>query len=169
MDFRKRDVLLFLSCGGLVAYLLAVAMSSIFLVALPMADDWCLKTEQVQTGPDSYEMVCVEFKNATEQAKHYHNEQMLDRNKVLLGIEFALWLGVTTLLFHWIPKWKGVSQSAEGGNKVFLILCLAFGVSLAAPRVFSMLLPTPADWFPSVFREIRDAQVEKVLREIQAR
>src|SRR5258708_1119381 len=105
-----------------------------------MAADWCLKSEQVQTGPNTYQPLGVVFKNPFERAKHYHNERMIDRNKVLLGIEFALWLGVTTLLFHWIPKWKGVTQSAEGGNKAFLVLLLAFGVSLVIPRVFAWLL-----------------------------
>lgn len=140
MDFCKRDVLLFLVCGGFVAYLLAAVLSAVFIVALPMPDDWCLKSEEVQTGPDSYETVCVVYKNSFEQAKHYHNRRMIGRNKVLLGIEFALWLGVTALLFHWMPKWKGVTQSAEGGNKAFLILLLAFGVGLVVPRVFALFL-----------------------------
>jgi hypothetical protein len=167
VDFRRRDVLLFLVCGGFVAYLLAAVLSAVFIVALPMADDWCLKSEEVQTGPDSYETVCVVFKNSFEQAKHYHNRRMIGRNKVLLGIEFAVGLAVTALLFHWIPKWKGLVQSHED-EKTWYILLLAVGVSLVVPRVFSWLLPPPADWFPAIFSDIREAQVEMALRDIRS-
>ena len=168
MDFRKRDVLLFLVGGGLVAYLLAAILSAVFIVALPMADDWCLKSEEVQTGPETNEIVCVAYKNSFERAKYFHNRRMIGRNKALLMVEFTLWLGATTLLFHWMPKWKGIAQSEDGGNKAFLILVLTFGVSLIAPRVFSWFLPPPVDWLPSVFREIREAQVQMALRDIRS-
>lgn len=167
MDLNnKRHLLIFILPASLGAYLLKAALSAVFVVSVPMAPDWCLDYQEIQTGPDDFSYRCVAYKSPLEEAKHRHNLQMIDRNKVLFAIEFVLWFGIAALAFHWVPTWKGIRTSVSGGEKFISLGVLAFVVLVVGPLVLSWLLPPPVDWFPGVFREINEAQVQEALRGI---
>ena len=163
---NKKHLLGFLFIGGVLAYLLHAAFGAVFVVAVPLAPDWCHDFQEVQTAADEYKQECFAFKNAFEEAKYRHNQRMIGRNKFLIAVQFGLWFAAAGLVFHWIPTWRGIPLVHDGAERFFAIAVLAFATSVIAPLVLSWLLPPPVEWFPSIFREINDAQVEAALRHI---
>ena len=69
----KKQVIGYLLVAGFAAYVFAAMLSAIFIIAVDMDEGWCLESMEFQTGPDSYETQCVEFKNRLEEYKFYHN------------------------------------------------------------------------------------------------
>lgn len=167
MTWSKRSHLVsFICIAGLVAYLLRAALAAIFVVNLPMASGWCLEVQEVQTGENAFHSECVLFQNDFEEAKYVHNQSMVGRNKILLLSQLALWFGVTSLLFHLIPKWKG-SGNVDAGGWFGPTAGIALAVSMGVPWLLSSALPPPYEWFPQVFRDISDAQIQAALRSLQ--
>lgn len=151
--------------AGFVAYLLAAALSAIFVVTVPMAPGWCVDG---RPGVEDYSGPCSVFLNPLEEAKYYHNRSMVERNVYLITTEFLSWGAVTGLFFYWVPKWKNRAflQDIDGATCFMAIAGITFGVSVVAPLIFSAILPPPVEWFPQVFVNLRQAQVDAALREL---
>lgn len=163
---NRRHEIIYVVVAGFAFYIIGAMLSAIFIVAVPMAKDWCLDSVTIEKSEGEYETICTEFKNDFEARKYYHNKRMVTRNKYLLAMQFLLALGTTGLLFYFIPKWKGLNPSAHGGH--FLeIAIVAFVVSIVVPLILGWLLPAPVKWFPSVFKEMNDAQVNEALRNLR--
>jgi len=162
----KKQVIGYLVTAGFVAYVFAAMLSSIFIIAVDMDDGWCIESMEFQTGPDSYEIRCIEFKNRFEEYKYYHNHDMKERNKYLIGGNFALFLAMTFLLFHFVPKWQGENDRTNH-DKFFLLFLLSFGVVVIMPLIFGFVLPAPIEWFPKIFVEIHEKQIEATLLELK--
>jgi hypothetical protein len=109
---------------------------------------------------DDHRFVCYQFKSAFEELKYYHNKSMVQRNSYVLSGNILVAIIVTVLAFHFIPKWKGKELASD--NFISAVF-LAFLISVIAPLFFSWLLPPPAEWFPQIFKDINDAQVEREL------
>lgn len=168
MDLNnERHLIIYIVIGGFFAYVLAAMLSAIFLVPVPQSNNWCLETMQVQTSSDESETRCVKFKNDFEMAKYYHNKDQVTLNKWLIFFNYIIALFTTSLLFYLIPKWKGPLKNKGSGEELFSILFLAFLVSIVVPLIFSWILPPPVYWFPSIFTEINNAQVNEALRQLR--
>jgi hypothetical protein len=165
MKLEQKPVIAYLVIAGFLFYVLHTFLQVVFIVTLPMEEGWAVETEEFDTA-DGTETVVTEFKDEYEEAKYYHNEQMLDRNKYLIGAEFALGLGLTILLFHFIPKWKAGGVQKDEPDKPISILFLAFGITIIMPLVFSWILPPPVEWFPSYLRELNDTLVNAELERL---
>jgi len=162
---NTRHLISYLLASGLLAYLLSVMLSAIFIIGLDMDDNWCEIPIEVRDG----EWRCVGFKNNLEERKYDHNSDMRDRNEKLIILEFVLFLGITYLVFHFIPKWRERRHhSALDLTHTFIPLgVLTFGVSMVMPYIFDFILPPPTEWFPDIFVEIRETQREAILLELK--
>ena len=162
---NTRHLISYLLASGLLAYLLLVMLSAIFIIPLEMDDNWCEIPIEVRDG----EWRCVGFKNNLEERKYDHNSDMRDRNEKLIILEFVLFLGITYLVFHFIPKWRERRHhSALDLTHTFIPLgVLTFGVSMVMPYIFDFILPPPTEWFPDIFVEIRETQREAILLELK--
>ena len=150
---------------GVFAYLLRAALAAIFVIAVPLADDWCTEWVTIPgDGNDLDEEVCVEFRSDYEEDKYYHNKAMETRNLYLNVFTLLLCCGVAWFVLRQIPNWKGQSTDRIG---VGTVLAVGFLAWLVIPWFLSLVLPPPVDWFPQVFRDIQDAQVDKVLTELK--
>jgi len=168
MDFKNRKhVITYVLVGGLVLYLLSAALSAVFIPVLPMADDWCRDSIEIERGNGRFETIVTDFKNDFEARKYYHNTRMLRRNKYLLFFVYLLAFGLTGLCFYLVPRWRGQELPHEGAETFFTVAIIAFGIAVVVPLVLGWLLPAPAKWFPQVFREIQDAQVNEALRQLR--
>lgn len=164
MSWRSRkQVTMYIMVSGCCAYVLSVALSAIFIVALPMAPDWCRGWHEYETGPTQTREVCMSFKNEFEQSKYYHNLDMVKRNKMIVYGGMVFWFGVTALLFHLIPAWKGLHNSGLGDSFVALV-AMSLVTAVLVPWILSAILPPPNEWFPQVFRDMNDAQVQAALK-----
>jgi hypothetical protein len=70
------------------------------------------------------------------------------------------------LLFHRsaLGVKEGLKEVSTEGY--FALLLLSFVVSIVIPLLLDLILPPPVEWFPAIFKEIDDAQVEEAMREI---
>jgi hypothetical protein len=155
----------YLLVSGLLAYLLSVMLSAIFIIGLDMDDNWCELPIEVRDG----EWKCLEFKNNFEERKYDHNSDMRDRNGKLLILKFILFLGVTYIVFHFIPKWRELRHHSalDLTHTLVPLGLLSFGVSNTMPLIFAFILPTPTEWFPYIFVEIHETQREAILSELK--
>ena len=162
---NTRHLIGYLLASGLLAYLLSVMLSAIFIIVLDMDDNWCELPIEVRDG----EWKCLEFKNNFEELKYDHNSDMRDRNEKLLILKFVLFLGITYLVFHFIPKWRErPHHSALDLEHTLLPLgVLSLGVSMTMPYIFDFILPPPTEWFPDIFVEIHETQREAILLELK--
>lgn len=158
---NKRHLWGFLIGGGFGAYIIHAALAAVFIAPLPQAPDWCHEWIEAKTGPE-----CVFFKNDFEEAKYLHNKKMQGRNAILLFVVFGTSFLGGGLLFHWIPTWKGGPVAPSGSGALGVVLLLSLGVTLLGPLAYGKVLPPPAEWFPSVFLEIREAQQEAAMKEV---
>ena len=101
---NKRFVISYFLITGFSSFILSAMLSAVFIVAIEQDKNWCLKSQQFQTGSESYETQCVLFKSSLEEYKSYHNQEMLERNKYLIGINFTIFFGITVMTFHFVPK-----------------------------------------------------------------
>ena len=162
---NTRHLIGYLLASGLLAYLLSAMLSAIFIIGLDMDDNWCEVPIEVRDG----EWKCLEFKTNFEERKYDHNSDMRDRNEKLLILKFVLFLGITYLVFHFIPKWReGRHHSALDLTHTLVPLgFLSFGVSMIMPLIFAFILPPPTEWFPDIFVEIHETQREAILLELK--
>ncbi len=170
----SKQVILYIIIAGFFFYLARAALDSIFIVAIPMDDDWCLQYNKDETKPE-YEWVCLKYKNKLEQLKHYHNLKMIERNKYLSFSLFVIAFLLTKLIFSLIPEWKANGFNTQSlkiamtdVTGIIFELIIAFVIIFITPWIFELILPPPAEWFPEVFREISNAQIEAKLRELKS-
>jgi len=138
----KKQVIGYLLVAGFAAYICSAMLSAIFIIAVDQDEGWCLEFVEFQTGTDSYEVRCVEFKNRLEEYKSYHNLEMRERNKYLIGGNFILFLAITCLLFYFIPKWQGEIDHTKDAT-TFLLLSLSFGIVIIMPLFFWLCSSSP--------------------------
>ena len=115
---------------------------------------------EIQVSEDNFSSECVSFKNNLEKLKYEQNQAMVSRNDILLFVRFLIAIVTTGMLFHYIPKWKEKDTEKIDGDSIFGILLISFIVSVIAPLVFGWILPPPIEWFPQVFRDINQSQVD---------
>lgn len=159
---NKKHLFAYFIFAGMLMYLLHAALQSVFIISLPMEEGWAVET--VQTDEREY---ITEFKNELEQAKYYHNTDMLKRNKYLMFGEFLFVFGISYLVFHLIPKWKNILNNESGLAVFFTIGIISFIVLFIAPLVFSIILPTPSEWFPDIFIDTHDKLVKSELEHLE--
>ena len=145
-----------------------------------MAPDWCSDWAEIGTDEDGYPIEeCLVFKNDFEEAKHFQNGRMHNRNQTLLGVEFALWFLVGALVVgerksepcpaylsrrgliplverFWWSNWERI---AYGLMLVYLVLIISL--------ILSWVLPPPIEWFPRVITDINETLVEAELQRIR--
>ena len=168
MDYNnKKHIITYIIVGGFVFYILSAIISSIFIISVPQDKDWCLESIEIQVSENDYKTECIEFKNDFEMLKYYHNKEMVRRNKYLVFLEFILAFLATSLFFYFIPKWKGHVSNEDNASKFLILTLIAFLISTIAPLIFSWILPAPVNWFPQIFKDINDAQVNEVLRNLR--
>ena len=171
MDYyNKKFIIPYLFIAGFIFYLLAAVLDSIFIVALQQDEDWCLESIDIEMEgrlTNSYETECVRFKNDFAMLKHYHNQKMVSRNKYLIFIEYIVAFLITTLFFYFIPKWKGRLGNLQRSDMIFIILMIAFCISIIIPLILDWILPAPVKWFPQIFKDINDAQVKEAIRKLR--
>jgi len=162
---NARHLISYLFASGLLAYLLSVMLSAIFIIGLDMDDNWCELPIEVRDG----EWKCLEFKNNFEERKYDHNSEMRDRNEKLFIPKFVLFLGITYLVFHFIPKWRERRHysALDLTHTLVPLGLLSYGVSVIMPLIFAFILPTPTEWFPEIFVEIHETQREAILLELK--
>jgi hypothetical protein len=151
--------------AGFLAFVFNAALAAIFVISVEMDGDACLVLEEFETGPDTYESICTQFKNSLQEEKYHHNHRMLKRNKYITYVNIALFLAITIHLFHLIPKWQ--RKPDFDSEDITKIVGLGLVVSIVLPLIFGFVLPPPIEWFPDIFREIRYRQVDSVLRELE--
>ena len=161
MDYNNtKHIILYALAGGLIFFLLSAMLSATFIVAILQDDDWCI--ESVERQVSEYDTVdeCIVYKNNLELLKHEHNQKMVTRNGYLVFGEFVLAFIVTIMLFYYIPKSRGAGPENMDGNVFFAIALFAFGISIVMPLIYGWILPPPVEWFPQVFNDIRQSQVD---------
>ena len=87
---NKLHMATFAAVAGLLVYALVEIGAALFIVELPLADDWCREWAEREVGPDEYSEVCVEHKNAFEANKAWFNAEQAKRYKWLFGSALAL-------------------------------------------------------------------------------
>lgn len=161
---NPKHLLVFVSAAGVSIYLLNALWSAMFIVAVPMDDNWCSDAVEHRSGEYKSEWRCVEFKNDLERQKYYHNRRMRQRNTywVYGMVIFGGVLGV--VMFHVLPRWRGRDTNVEG----FIIsIMLGMFVAIVVPNILSWILPAPVEWFPSEITEIAKTRQEEALRRLQ--
>jgi hypothetical protein len=108
MKLTNRNTVLFLIIGGFFFYLLGAVLSSLFIVSIPMDEDWCKRGEKILVAEDQYEFFCVEFKNELQEEIYYHNKRMAERNGRLIWGKLGFGYAICLFIFLIIPKWKGI-------------------------------------------------------------
>ncbi len=157
---RHRDLVLFGAVIGVAFYLASAVWSALFIVALPQDRDWCKNAMEFQTGEDTSESRCVDFKNTYEELKYYRNQDMANRNRYwvygqLIAGAFGGWL-----MFSRLPARRDITRrsTASVGAAMY-----GMTITLLVPLVLGWLLPAPVKWFPRQIVEYADARVQREL------
>ena len=158
---------LYIVIGGFLIYLLGAAVDLIFIPTLEMSDGWCKNwTEKKVTYRRVRE--CTDFRNEIDALKFKHNKRMEKRHSYkMFAIFFSASL-VTYLLMWLNPANFFDKTTAFEHNTGMMATAVYYGVFLGflMPIIFQELLPSPHEWFPNEFIEIRQARVEQILKGI---
>jgi hypothetical protein len=140
-------------------------MQSLFVISVPLDDDWCFDMREIQTGEDEYSFECFEFKNEFEEAKYNHNVKSSDINFYIYLGGFILNVFLIYLIFHKLPQRinKNEEYRQLNENEIFEFIMMTFAIILIAPWVFSFLLPPPVEWFPDFFRTYNEVKTKEVI------
>ncbi|MFC1572820.1 hypothetical protein ACFL6M_04395 [Candidatus Eisenbacteria bacterium] len=159
--------ILCVSVAGVAAYLLICALESVFLVVLPMDDDWCARFEWVEVDQDIFEEQCVEFKNDLESLKYTHNSNLTTTKDYIMIVGGVLTLAAMLLVLHFVPIWKGEHDRSWSGESVGKAVLATFLAVWVVPMILGWILPPPVEWFPPVFRKIHEDRVAAKLAELR--
>lgn len=163
---NKRHIVIYLVSAGIMAYFLMAGLSAIFITPVEMGKGWCLEWKEFEVRPDSYEKVCITFKNSFEEVKSFHNLQMLKRNDLLYSYVYYFFLLCSIFIFYFIPKWNG--NNYEGFGVTFLsLIVINIIVIYIISKAIGYILPPPIEWFPDIFVEINDRLTEATLQDLQ--
>lgn len=161
-----KHIIPFLIIGGFLLYIIAATISSFLIIVLPLGEDWCLDGDYLQVSEDEYEYVCFEFKNELEEFKYYHNMEMAKRNKYVYIISFLIAYLLTSFCFCFIPKWRNKISKEVFRKNLLISAGVALAITFLGPLLFGFILPPPAEWFPSIFRDMHNEKVDNLLRYI---
>lgn len=164
MDINnKRSLLLYVFIVGLLFFMLHYALQAMLIINVPQA-------------PNGVEIVIIDNKsylasaqNEIEEAKYYHNVNMLKRNKHLIWFESALCILLTYVVFGYYPKVKNREWFNDSNKFEFYASIIVLGYITAAviPLLWSFILPTGSEWLPTALMDYHDSQVNEVLKQIQ--
>jgi hypothetical protein len=171
MDFLEKHnrvfLLFYMLIGGFSFFLLGVTIDTIFIPTVEQPEGFCkdwteraLKWHRVQE--------CVKFKSRIEELKYKHNKSMERRSSQKVLFLFLLASCFTYLLMALRPTLffqRGDNLSYSTGVFAAAVL-LGVVLGFMMPIIFEAILPSPAEWLPQEFLEIRRARVELILNEI---
>jgi hypothetical protein len=151
-------ILIFVIIGSAGFWLSSVLFFAIVVAPLPQEPGWCLETRD-GFGDEAgwHSAQCVEFANAFEEAKYFHNLSVIDAHE---RYSYGTW--VTGALLGWLVLYHLPRRSASTADPAALVAATVIGLVTAAlgPRLTGALLPTPAEWFPQVIVDYADRQQE---------
>jgi len=155
---RRWQYLISLLVVGFVVWNLSAIGAAIFVPVVEMEEDWCVVW---------WEGNCVEFINSLEEDKYFHNKRMATRNAIVMTV--ALLIGVVWeyMIRFQIPHWKKNSPLHPYKDffpGIFFALWAYSFWLIVVLLGCTFILPPPVDWYPDIFRDIRDAQVVQVMR-----
>ena len=159
--------LLYMIGGGFFFYLLSVFIDPLFIPALPMPENWCQKWIETRVGYQK-QKECVEFGNTLDELKYKHNRDMEKRrtNKMI-----GLFIAASVLTFFLMllnpSNFFGDGVNIENYTGA-IATAVFYGIILGfiLPIIFQILLPSPMEWMPQEFLEIRQARIEFILEKI---
>ncbi|MGD2185179.1 MAG: hypothetical protein PVI71_03585 [Desulfobacterales bacterium] len=174
MNFLEKHLQLFLLfyllIGGFSFYLLSATIDIIFVPTVDHPDGFCQEwSERAFRWHRAQD--CIKFKNRTEELKYKHNKRMEKRSSQKVLLLFLLASAVTYLLMVLRPTLffdRGDYLSYSTGMIATSVL-LGVVISFMIPIICEALLPSPMEWLPEEFMEIRRARVELILNEISER
>jgi len=187
---RLRTVyIIVLLITGCASYFLQVTLSGMFVIPLEMDPNFCLLNHAESTGSLICDMDkgdcwyqdvqdCLVFKNSFEEAKYYNNKKMEIRNKYGLIFVMVFSFLFSMVLFYIITKIKYSQiydqyENYEYFQGVKLVSSyLAIGMLgvfsyMIIGVILSNVLPAPATYFPEFIADIRDAQVNELIRKFK--
>lgn len=153
-------VITFVLIGGFFFYILNALWSAFFIHAVPQEKGWCTNWERFETGEDTYETVCLTFKNALEERKYFHNLRMLERNRTWVYATMIAGPLLGCVVFFVIYRWSGRTTK---GTDYIAAATLGFVASVVIPLMLSWVLPAPVKWFPDVIVDYAESQVQQAL------
>ena len=136
-------------------YVYSAIMSAAFVPSLDMGKNYCVDW----IAPDGETQECYRFRNKFEERKYQHNQEMVNRKRIIIGIGMLL---MTIINFGLAPS-SIVSKDSEIASRIGVSAVVAFFI-WGASFIFVFVLPPPIDWFPDVFREVRFEQEQAALR-----
>lgn len=161
---------LYLIFAGLFCFLISITFDVIFIPTIDMPDNWCQKWHEIKTGYRTQEE-CLEFTTRPDELKYRHNQKMEKRHT---GKTSGLFIGAAVLTFLIMllspgafVEHKITFENYTGAFAVAVFYGVIIGFLL--PVVFEAVLPSPEEWLPGEFYEIRKARIEWVLKEITAK
>ena len=160
--------LLYLIFAGLFFFLVSITFNLIFIPMLDMPENWCKKWDERKIGFQTQDE-CVEFSAEVDELKFRHNQKM---EKRLTAKVHGLFISATLLTFlimllspGKIVEHKITFENYTGAVAIAVFYGVIIGFLL--PVLFETLLPSPREWLPDEFYEIKQARIEWVLKEIK--
>ena len=159
--------LLYILLGGLFFYLVSIMFDLIFIPRLEMTQPWCDKWIERKIGYRT-QRECVQFPDKLQELKYRHNQKMEERfTHKMLGI--FLFASIFTFFMMLLNPYKFFDQQITLETYTGAIAVAVFyGVIIGflMPVVLQALMPSPSEWLPDEFFEIRKARTELILRQI---
>ena len=160
--------LLYMIVGGFVFYLLSIFIDPIFIPALEMPQDFCLKWIETRSGFQK-QIECVEFTSRFDELKYRHNRKMDNRrSNKMIGLFIAASV-VTFFLMVLNPSlFFGKDITIEDYTGA-IATAVFYGIILGfiLPVIYQLLLPPAVAWLPEELLEIRNARIELILKNIE--
>ena len=155
---------LYIIIGGFLIYLLGAAIDLIFIPSLDMRDGWCNKWAEKKV---IYRRIreCTDFRNEIDELKFKHNKNMEKRNSYKM-FSFFFSASLVTYWLMWLNPAKFFDKkTAFEHNTGVMATAVYYGVFLGflMPIIFQEMLPSPLEWFPNEFIEIRQARVDRLM------
>ena len=161
---RARNLVLFLVVAGFTFYVVNALWSAFFITALPQDSDWCRDWITPEEGAPSSPGMCLKFKNEIEEAKHFHNRRMLDRNRRWVYGTIGVGIVIAWLSFYVVPRWRHLHPDIL--RVAVTSVLLGFASAVIVPMILSWLLPAPYKWFPRAITDAALAREQQALSQI---